>query len=1162
MDRFGPVGIGIELHQPAFVMQVKNVEEGSPAAATGKLKKGQIIESINGQALKDIDPRIQLGGIIGAAEASDGLIKLAIDGEVEPVVVRIPVLGAYSKTWPLNCPKSDKIVRDFADYLAKPDSSKGFGNIGMLFLLSTGEDKDIAPVKAWVHGMIGKEPSQYAWNLGFGGIPLCEYYLRTGDKEALPVIQKWVAAAAKGEYLDGWAGRGGVTAVTYGNGHLNAGGTAVVTFLLLAKECGADVDESLLHRTLVHFFRFAGRGLNPYGDDRPENSFVDNGKNGNLAFAMAAAASLTPDGEKSIYARARDTAAMTSFYTTTYMLHGHTGGGIGEIWRSTAMGLLHEKRPNQYREFMDGRKWHYELSRRFDGTFGILGGASYDTTEWGTGYALTYTIPRKTLCITGAISKFAKHYKLPDRPWGTTADDEFESLEAVADKDFKRQDLTTETLAEDSSKPLIEGITAMGDHVSDDLLRKLAHHQDYLIRRMAANCAMGLKFSYMFKSPGARIRPALIEEFARSEDPRIRNAGLRAIADQFDPAADWAPGFFQIAIERLSDPNESWWVKDAALAIVGKDTADRIVPHVDLLIPYLEHQEQWLQNGALNALAKVVVDERCYKKVLPAIGKLLRSCERYSTTGGPLVTIRANLAQAGPEAKKLAIEILGKTFEGYDAPKTWAGGQDISSVYDSHLGFLAASLGQVPGGLDVLYQLARERFPNDPLPYPEVFLDADPNQFGPKVKAALPPIILNKLIPAYVGRNRKKLRALAAGETQSERPGGDGDVVDGLAGLYSRAGDDGYAWKMFMDLRNAEWNYHTFDPIPAEQIPWDSVISRYRKVTMPAGMENWFTTDFDPAKAGWKTAKSPFGQYNGKIPDRPIMKCLDTCVGPLCFAATKVNTYWDKEVLLMRGTFKVPPINDSSRFRLMVDDGSHPGAGGGYIIYINGKPLIESKNCAGRGSGDQPKGAFITKNFIGDFQQGKVTIALETFIRYNDKFLAVPTEKIPQGHMSIHLEEMKLPPMGDELVTKSATVVPMLSAAWQAKQDPEIAELDPDQDRFLWDGKFVANPKIMGRWEVIGEVAEIADFNPEKPIKTRNPVFSSMTFADHAATSDATWAWSGDILMDLNRYQALKMQPVNIGGTDYLFVESGGFSTKNKPSWKSGYLVLKHKTSR
>ena len=39
IDRFGPVGIGIELIQPAFTMRIKNIEEGSPAAETALLKK-------------------------------------------------------------------------------------------------------------------------------------------------------------------------------------------------------------------------------------------------------------------------------------------------------------------------------------------------------------------------------------------------------------------------------------------------------------------------------------------------------------------------------------------------------------------------------------------------------------------------------------------------------------------------------------------------------------------------------------------------------------------------------------------------------------------------------------------------------------------------------------------------------------------------------------------------------------------------------------------------------------------------------------------------------------------------------------------------------------------------------------------------------------------
>ncbi|MCP4861099.1 MAG: hypothetical protein GY902_07615, partial [Planctomycetes bacterium] len=122
IKRFGPVGMGIDLLQPAFVMRISSIEEGSPAAETGKLAKGQIIESINGQVLKEIDPRIQLGRILAAAEASDGILKFAIKGDPGPVTVKVPVLGSYSKTWPLNCPKSDKIVRQVADYLSKPDA--------------------------------------------------------------------------------------------------------------------------------------------------------------------------------------------------------------------------------------------------------------------------------------------------------------------------------------------------------------------------------------------------------------------------------------------------------------------------------------------------------------------------------------------------------------------------------------------------------------------------------------------------------------------------------------------------------------------------------------------------------------------------------------------------------------------------------------------------------------------------------------------------------------------------------------------------------------------------------------------------------------------------------------------------------------------------------
>ncbi|MBC8324054.1 MAG: hypothetical protein H8E27_00265 [Verrucomicrobia subdivision 3 bacterium] len=1155
IKRIGPVGMGIDLLQPAFVMRISHIEEGSPAAGTGKLKQGQIIESINGQKLADIDPRIQLGQILAAAEATDGLLKFAIKGKVEPVTVKVPVLGAYSKTWPLDCPKSNKIVRGVADYLSQPGSTEGLGGIGMLFLLSTGEEQDLAVVRNWARSA---PAHRYPWYIGYGGIPLAECYLRTGDPQILANIQQWVDNAAKSQHNDAWAGRGGAL-TTYGNGHLNAAGTHVVTFLMLAKECGVKVPDHMFHGALRHFFRYAGRGNNPYGDDRPEVGFVDNGKNGKLAFAMAAAAALTPDGENSVYAKARDVCAIQSFYTTTFMLHGHTGGGIGEIWRSAAMGLLCDKKPKQYREFMDNRQWHYDLSRRFDGSFGILGGAGYDKELWGVAYPLSYTIPRKTLRITGAPrTKFSKPYPLPKLPWGTKADNLFLSLEAVPDKQGRTQDLSDETLAEDSSLAFIRRFHGVVQP-TDDEIRRYIHHQEHNIRHIAAFKALGINSGYIgWKASGGKVRKELVMEFLKHLDPRVRRVMFGAILNKPDAIT---AEVFELAVKAIKDPAESWWVKDAALQVVGRGSADQVFPLVDVLLPYLKHEEDWLKSAALIALTPVAADERCYQRVLPAIGDLIRKNQRVSVTRGLAAGIRAKIKAAGPTVQKLAAATLEGTFTGYAGSMTAPGGLDTSSTFEFHLEAIAASLADVPGGLDVLYEIARQRKPNEILPYKEFFLKADSSQFGPKLKKAIQPIILEDLIPEFVGRNWAKLHQFAASEVQSGYAGGSRDVIDGLVALHDRAGDKEYGWKMFMDLRNAKWIYHSFDPVPAEQVPFDQLITRYRKVTLPKGVHKWYETAFEGHDAKnhgvFKLGKSPFGHYMGKLPTGPVHKCGAGCTGPGCYGATKINSFWEKEVLLLRQHFKVPPVKPGHRYRLRVNDGNHVGSGGGHIIYINGKSLIEAKTCNGRGSGGLPKGAYITKGFRDEFKSGNVCIAVMTFLRYNDKYKVKPSQPVPQGKFSLHIEEQKLPPIGNDLVLKSATLIPMLSSEWQAMQDPNDREQSASAVKFRWDGQFIANPEILGNWTVLTEVAAIEDFDPAKKSgKARNPLFSEIALQANGRTKDPTLIWSGDTLMDLNKYQALKIVPRALAGELYLFIEAGGFGTRNKPGWKPKWFVL------
>ena len=1136
LTRFGPVGMSLELHQPAFTLKVGDIEPGSPADTAGGFEKGQIIESINGESLKDIDPRIQLGNIITRAEAADGKLAFAIRGMAEPINVTIPALGSYSASWPLDCPKSEKIVRKFADYLKRPDAHKGFADFGMLFLVATGDEGDLATVRDWVHGLRGRKSSGYAWHIGYGGLAICEYYLRTGDPIALEVIQQWVEAAGGGEYLNGWAGRGGVPRLGYGNGHLNAAGTHVVTFLLLAKQCGAEVDEGLLTRTLTHFFRYAGRGLNPYGDDRPETSFVDNGK---LAFAMAAAAALTPDGENSIYAQARDHLAMTSFYTTTFMLHGHTGGGIGEIWRSAAMGLLHKEKPLQNREFMDGRRWHYEMSRRFDGSSAILGGAGYDKIEWGAGLPLAYVVPRGTLRITGAPpTEFSKTWQLPENPWGTQADAIFVSNDPIPGSDL---DLAAETLATASAKPFIERLNER--ELTDDEIRRYMHHPDSLIRHMIANNAAGLSIDYMFPRPGQRVRAGLLEELAHHAGPRIRNAGIRAATRAFDPEQEWSQRLFAFAIERLTDDAESWWIKDACLALAANATPDMLLPHIDLLLTYLDHPEPWLQNGALTALMPLTTDERTFEKVLPPVGKLLQTTPRQSVTGSAVWKLRELLPDAPENVHAVALQTFGDAYIHYSGGDSWPGGQDLRNHQRETLERLAGTLAAIPGGYDVLYQLSKQRNPDEPLPYSEIFLAADPENFGPELRESIKPIIRDELIFQFMGQNRRRL--LSAIMPSDNRHANVTNTVDELVALYQKIGVHEYDWKNFgPDLRNAEWYFHTFDPPEKQKFdisPW-----RYRTVTYPQGMENWHEPAFNPAQAGWGTGLPPFGQFRGELATN----------GPRLIWDKNPRTLWEHEVLLVRGTFEFPETKPGHMYRLRVQTGQGVGAGDGFKVFINGNELVEAKQGLGRRGGDTIRGGWITPDFLEAFGTAPVTIAATSFLRYGDRAI-VQMPPDPQGIFSVWVEERKLPPLDDASFRRAAAFVTMLSSEWQAGIAPESSEPPGDDGKFRYDGNFQNNPDILGKWTTITQADTIEAFEPAANPNLRCVPFRDIELKNDGSTAHASWIWSGDRLMNLEQLTAHKINHQHIDGTDFLFIEAGGFAPNRPAGWTSPLMVLK-----
>ena len=1007
LKRFGPVGIGLELRKPAFTMHLVNVEEGSPAEACGKLKKGQIIESINGQTLKDIDPRVILGNLITQAEAKDGVLKMMVkdspDAAAQEVVVKIPALGAYSETWPVNCAKTDKIVRACADALAANKKSIEIGLDGALqFMLSTGEEKDLEVARGWIKDLVEKHKDDetidtYPWFAGYSGPGLCEYYLRTGDESILPIIEKMADSLKRTIYNGSWMGRGGASYSYMGGGQLNAAGLHAVTFLLLAKECGAKVDEHTLQSSLYHIYRFAGHGNVAYGDHLPEGGFAGNGKTEGLAFTMQAAANLHPDGEESVYAKARDVSGTKAFYSTSWLFHGHTGGGIGEYWRGPAMGVVRDKRPAEYQSFMDERRWMYELARTHDGVFGWVSdwNVGYDKTGlegrgFGNFIPLIYTLPRKQLRLYGAPpSKFSHTYEIPDRPWGNAADEVFLSMVPGEYLPGKRQDISKERLRTDASMPILGRLDDPG--VSDDTLLMYAHHFDQGLRTASA------------RAINNHARYHLVMPLLKSKDPRARLAGITCINGMSKgkalPEDQLTDEMFKLVAGMINDPEEAWWVVEGALKALGRARPELIAPHVERISSWLDHEDWWLRNAAMHGLTPVAADRRFYKPFLTKVGKLIQTSQRMGDFE-PLGGIVGALQTADPEVRQFAMEVLGESYVNYPTELAEPGGQDLTRNIQLLLDGVANNIATVPGGYDEVYRIARKRNPEDALPHQPLFMSADSSQFGPELKKAFVPIIENQLIPEYIEKNRKALES----ELAARQPG---RAIEGLVDLYQKAGHDDYDWRLYGPARDKiAWQYHSYDP-PEKKL-WEGG-HRFREVTLPTGAENWFTAEFNPKAAGWKTGHAPFANNDGK--PAPI----GICEGEhhFCGCGNPANTFWDKEVLLMRAELKLPPLRDGYAYRLLVGGRSHYNAGGGTDVWLDGEHLDNSRKGlatipAGSGRNSNiPWGVGIADEFRRHFEDGQVLLACNGFLRWghrSDKIICYKT---------FWFEEMKLPELKD-----------------------------------------------------------------------------------------------------------------------------------------------------
>ena len=279
---------------------------------------------------------------------------------------------------------------------------------------------------------------------------------------------------------------------------------------------------------------------------------------------------------------------------------------------------------------------------------------------------------------------------------------------------------------------------------------------------------------------------------------------------------------------------------------------------------------------------------------------------------------------------------------------------------------------------------------------------------------ALKPIIMDEMVPtflasAFSNNSRSHLKGIATGNRPERMPADIRCDLDTLIEYYDMAGIPDYHWKPFgPEMRNATWSYFSFDP-PEKQDAEKS--NRFRKITFPDGMENWYAQDFDPARAGWQTGPAPFGRMGDKL-DRLRPRCN----GARCGCCLMPNTKWEKEVLLMRQTFEIPLLKNGHAYRLILGGAGCDRTGEGFAIYVNGKLLTEVEGGFFRYTGI--RGAYIYDDIRPEFDTGKVTISVINFLRYThfrDKttyfgphpdYYAEPVP--PNGHVTIWMEEAKL----------------------------------------------------------------------------------------------------------------------------------------------------------
>ncbi len=404
-----PLGItGARMAKDYFGRQdflIVRVQPDTPA--DGRLKERDIVLGANGRLITDPeDPRPEMGYALAESQSPEygGILTLHVVRDGRPIHVKLDLGNTtpYSDSWPYDCEKTKQIraaaLRLVLEKGPEParmfSRHSGGGFWTPLFLMASGDEAAMERVKQYIHATT-KPASEYpnevqggrSWLAGYELINVAEYYRLTKDPIVLPRIQYLVRVLEKIQFPSGGWSHGGPP----GYGEINNAGLACFIGLILARECGAELDSVKFAKSIRYFGKYCGTNFG-YGLGTPggRSGRMDNGMHGMAAVAFHL---LGEDEMAERWAR-------PLCYMWMGRERGHAEGIFSPAWGNIGVDMA--PRP-EFHMFMKQMLWYLEISRTPEGGLTFLRGTRFPYPGGVTpAMGLFLYLPEHRLRILGA----------------------------------------------------------------------------------------------------------------------------------------------------------------------------------------------------------------------------------------------------------------------------------------------------------------------------------------------------------------------------------------------------------------------------------------------------------------------------------------------------------------------------------------------------------------------------------------------------------------------------------------------------------------------------------------------------------------------------------------------------------------------------------------